>query len=168
MTTFSTESFYNQLLERLAQIQESISLPGLGRITKAYPYAPADAPQANIPFVVNQGMPSRIPHVTPGLYWPESEIDMHFCLANWQGDSRLALANMNTARWIGLIFSTFAAHVRLSPVATPGVPDLDFIIDAFITDWTNTPYKITYGTADFAGFTFRLKVRLYLITPVTA
>lgn len=168
MSGFVTESKLNQILERIAAIQKSIDLDGLGRIRQAYTYPPADPSTAALPFTVNLGIPSDVSHVTPGLYWPVNDIDMHFCFANWQGDSTLRANLAQVARWHDLIFSTFGAHVRLSPPETPGVPDFDFVVDAYLINWSNLPTRITWGTAEWAGLIFRLRVRQYLFTTITA
>lgn len=168
MSGYVTESKLNQIFERIAAIQMSIDLDGLGRIRQAHNYPPLDPNNAQAPFTVNMGVPSDITHVTPGLYWPVNDIDMHFCFSRWQGDSMFAQNMGQVARWHDLIFATFGAHVRLSPPTTPGVPDFDFVVDAFLTQWSNLPTKITWGTTEWAGFIFRLRVRQYLFTTITA
>lgn len=162
-----TQSRTNLILERIAAIQASIALDGLGSIQVAYAYALSDVPNANVPFVVNIIQPSQIPHFSPGLVWPEDEIDMYFCLQRVEGDVLLQQNIMQAARWRDEIIAKFAAHTRLSPPDAPGVPDFDFIVDAYLTQWQGLPFKAQVGTAEYLTHLFRLKVREYFFTPVT-
>lgn len=162
-----TQSRLTLIMERIGALQMLLRLDGLGALRKAYPYMPADLPSAQLPFTVNQVMPSSVPYLTPGLYWVTDEIDMTLCLARWQGDTAFDRALAHADRWRDLMLTTFAAHVRLSPPDAPGVPDFDFVVDAIISTYTGSPAKIALGSSEFLGFNFRLTVREYLFTPVS-
>ena len=143
----------NQILERLATIQETITIgsaPG-ETVGKAYPYMPANPPASECPFTVNEigGGPADLSAVS-GLQAVTDRITMHLCLSPWELDVSTEATMEEICNWRDAVFSTFAGKVRLGN-------DLAYILTAIITAWDIE--KIQLGTTWFGALKFTLTVK---------
>lgn len=111
----------NQILERIANIQININLPGAGNpfILDSEPYLPRDMSRVQLPFFVNdlRGGPADIP-VSAGEQYRTTFIRMILCYQNIEQNIDLKYTVRDTAQWVDVVFATFAAHHRLSAPAT--------------------------------------------------
>ena len=143
--------FLNQIIERVASIQQGIS-----GITQAYPYAPASPTALDVPFFVNEVIPSgnrsQIAAVT-GQQEMDFKINMILCYAPVQSDYNIQLVEANTLTWVDIVYQTFAGHVQLRG-------DLYFLHDAFIMDWGG-PGEYSIGDTVWSALRFTLRTRLF-------
>jgi hypothetical protein len=144
----------NTILERIQAIQ--LSQAG---IKAAFAYTPGNPSSGDLPFYVNAPSPgvgnNPINMMAQQLFRVQDRIEMALCVSVWNQDNTLADNLKYFYGWRDLTITTFAQHVKLSLVA--GQPDLVFIIDAYLNGWEGA--KKTYGSTDFAAFTFELVVR---------
>jgi len=128
----------NTVLERIANIEITIGVPGLGRpsVQMSAPYQPSDTSSLQCPFFVNEihGGQSDLP-VANGQQYRETDVYAYLCVERHEADTNLKYGAMNTAKWVDAVYAMFSKHVRLSaPVVN-------------IAASTNTsPIKITTGT----------------------
>lgn len=146
-----------QILLRVAAIQQSIELPGLGQTSVAYAFAPADPASADCPFWYNELRGGQSDFFAAGRYLVEDNLRMILCVSRYEAEASLALNNQRAAQWRDIVFTTFALHLRLSAPETPGFSDLDFVVDAWISGWDRV--RETIGSTEFSCLVFNLKVR---------
>lgn len=154
----------NQILERVAQIQETMQLDGL-KVVKAYPYIPADPVSAQCPFCVNEvaGGPTEfaasgvLQHVT-------TRIIMNLCIGRREAGLNLIEIEDRAYQWREVLFSTFARKIKLSDPT--GAIDLPFVHEAHITAWDL--YMRPFGTAEFIVLMGELTVQELFCLTVSA
>ena len=140
----------NDILERLAEIQETVTITG-GSVGRAYPYIPAAPAASECPFFVNEigGGPSNLAAVS-GLQARTSTITMHLCLSPWQLDVSQEATLEEMCAWADAVYAKFAQKVRLGG-------DLGYVLEAVITAWDAE--KLTLGMTEFGALKFVLTVR---------
>ena len=166
----------NDILDRIAEIQMTVSLDGslvnLGRVNTAYARTPADPSSEACPFCVNviRGGPSTfganyIQEIT-------SRVIMYFCVSRAEADSTLMQAQLNTLEYRDIVFATFASHFRLSKPAdgslltyTLNGSSAPYIRDAFITEWDQAELPI--GATTFIALKFVLEINEAFVQPIT-
>lgn len=155
-------SHVNDTVERLAALAA-----GIAGIATVYPYTPADPASAQCPFIVVEVSPSNPTefHATGGRQYVESKYKLAVCNSRWEADSTLAINVQAAWGWRDLVFAMFAQHLRLSPLATPNQPDLDWVVDAVIKRWGAERYPL--GSTDFAALTFDVIVKESLVLSIT-
>jgi hypothetical protein len=128
----------NQILERIADIQITIEVPGLGIpvVLRSDPYQPSQVASVNCPLWINEirGGPSDIP-MGEGQQYRVTTVQMFLCVARRDGNIDLSYNVEICAAWADAVFAEFAKHRKLS---APQVK---------IVSSTNTnPIQITTGT----------------------
>lgn len=149
----------NEILERVAEIQLTISIPAGPPITvvkKTFPYMPSDVSTAEAPFFVNElhGGPTDFTAVR-GLQRVDDDIVMYLCLQRREQNTNLSLGTKETIAWRDAIFAAFAQKIRLSNPA--GIVDKSFVLEARLKDWDFVSYE--YGTATWLALRHTLTVR---------
>lgn len=107
------------VLERIAEIQVGITVPGLGipYVLQAEPYQPSNMSSVSCPFFVNELTLSpntaNLP-IAAGQQFRELNIMMMLCVARKQANIDLKYGVQETLQWSDAVFAAFAQHVRLS------------------------------------------------------
>lgn len=110
----------NQALERIANIQITIGVPGLPnpQVLQAEPYQPSDMSSVSAPFFVNgisiaAGNPTDIP-IAAGQQYVTTNIDMALALVRKEANIDLKYGVNDTVKWRDAVLAMFARHIKLS------------------------------------------------------
>lgn len=154
-----------QILERIAALQSTISLPNgtpvnVLDVQLAEPYLPSTVASAKAPFFINEadgGLTNFL--VTGGLQRVETNINMVLCVQRRDQNTNLSLGIKQTLYWRNAVFITFGAHICLGNDPDGGTyPRLPFVMEATITNW-KAPYdSYTYQDTQWLTVQFNLKV----------
>lgn len=110
----------NTLLERIANIQINIEVPGLGRpqVLASNPYQPSDVSSLQCPFWVNElrGGPSDLP-IANGQQFRTSNVHMFLAVVRREANVDLKYGIKETAQWVDAVYAAFAQHIKLSAPA---------------------------------------------------
>ncbi len=135
----------NTVLERIADIQIGITVPGLPipYVLQAEPYQPSDMNSVACPFFVNEvrGGPSNLP-ITAGMQYRTMVVHMMLAVQRREADIDLKYGVENTAEWVDAVYAMFAQHVRLS---APSVLLKSSTNTNPITVETVVPHRLTSG-----------------------
>ena len=165
-------SHTNALLERLAQIQVLIEVPGALRpnVILAEPYEPSDTSSAVCPFFINEihGGPSNLP-ISAGQQYLQEDIWMVLCVRRVEAGTNWKLTLKETVAWRDAVYAAFAERVRLSNPADDELPGnahvgLPFVVDGVINRWD--PIKYVYGTNEYAALKFIFHVNEMFVTTI--
>lgn len=156
-----TNSQLNTLLETIAAIQKTITIPG-GTITDAFPYPVSEASQANAPFFYNEfkGGPAKIAAIT-GAYELNSDIEMVLCITSFNSEMSISQVYTLVSYWRDAVLITFAKNTRLGGT-------LSFILDSQITKVSEYQKVTTASATEWGALTFTLRVREFFAATVTA
>lgn len=128
----------NTFLERIANIQVNISVPGLGRpqVLAANPYQPSDVSSLQCPFWVNElrGGPSNLP-IANGQQLRTTSVHMFLAVVRREGNVDLKYSVQQTAEWVDAVYAAFAQHIKLSAPAVN-----------ILSSTNASPIKITTAT----------------------
>ena len=151
----------NEILERIADIQLTVSIPGGttvsgqvfsgGSITDAFPYPVTDPNIGNVPFFYNDylGGPATISAVS-GVQEIKDNFEMTLCAMNAVSEYTMADAIQEMCFWRDAVMAAFSSSIRLGN-------DLSYILEAIITNVSKFQ-KISIGSAEYFGMTFTLSV----------
>jgi|SRR5581483_2778952 len=110
----------NDILTRIANIQITVGVPGLGIpvVLQAEPYQPSDMNSVSCPFFVNEiaigaGNGSDLP-IANGQQFITTTIAMMLAVARKEANIDLKYGVENTLKWRDAVYAKFAQHVRLS------------------------------------------------------
>jgi len=110
-------SYTNQALERIAAIQITIGVPGLGIpvVLQAEPYQPSDMSSVSCPFFVNEiaGGATDLP-IADGEQYVETEIHMMLAVERRVANIDLKYGVKETLQWRDAVLAMFAQHIKLS------------------------------------------------------
>ena len=159
----------NELLERLATIQQTITITvpasynyvGPTVVTSAFPYPTSDPSLAHAPFFYNQynGAPKVEFEAVSGLQRVNNEIDMVLCFTTITAETNIANVYMGVSFWRDAVLSAFAGKIRLGG-------DLSYILDARITKIGKFEEVPTEGGSSWGALAFTIAVRE--LFPLTA
>ena len=107
----------NTILERIADIQVTINVPGLGIpwVLTAEPYQPDKVVSDNLPAFVNEiyGGPSDLP-ISDGAQHRNTNVRMLLLVARRTANIDLKYTVETTAAWADAVYAAFAGHIKLS------------------------------------------------------
>lgn len=132
----------NAFLERIANIQVNITVPGVGRpqVLTAFPYQPSDVSSIQCPFWVNslRGGPSDLP-IANGQQFRTTNVYMYLAVVRREANTNLLYSEQQTAQWVDAVYAAFAQHIKLS---RPAVNILSSTNTNPITIKTTTPHAL--------------------------
>src|SRR5262245_57645355 len=115
----------NRIVERIAQIQVLIEVPGAPRpnVILSEPYQPSDTNSAVCPFFINElhGGASDIP-ISAGQQYIEEDVWMVLCVRRKEANTNLKLTIQETVMWRDAVYAAFAQRIKLSNPADDTLP----------------------------------------------
>lgn len=140
----------NQILEYMATLQQTITIPG-EQVTAAYAYLPSDPASANCPFFVNEVDFGPVEFLAVrGFQRVVDIVNMHLCVSRFEADATLEYNVQNLALWRDAVIAKFAGAVRFANT-------FPFITEAYIDRWSGL-VKLDYGSTSFLAMTYRLHI----------
>ncbi len=164
----------NQILERIAQIQVLIEVPGAPRpnVLLSEPYMPSNTSSNACPFFVNEYHPltSNLP-IASGQQYRTSDFWMVLCVRRFEANTNLKLSEKEKIMWTDAVQAAFSQRVKLSnPVDddTPGQSHvgLPFVLDAVVT--ASDSIKYIYAETEYLALKYILKVNELYVTAIAA